>query len=159
RRRRLLFRLTGGGDRGAGRRTLPVLAAAQEAEHAALDAQLVLALENDAPGVDFAVLRVVDLAVPAIGLGLLHGKQDLHADDRTVAFGRIRIVLVLAGILGRGNEAAHRLLAAGLDPNRARLALDVPQPFGVRLGLRGKTGEPDQGEKNLSHPLLPYIVW
>src|SRR5262249_17034512 len=73
-------------------RPRPVLAAAEHQE-AALDAQHIGAHEIDFPAVGLAVLRIVDLAFPAVARGL-HRQEDLRAHDRVVALARVRIVLV-----------------------------------------------------------------
>src|SRR5207253_3025616 len=72
----------------------PVLPAAQEAQHAALDAQNVLADERDSARIILAVLGVIDLAFPSVGLGRLHVDQDVHSHHAAAALGGIRIVLV-----------------------------------------------------------------
>src|SRR5215472_10037059 len=73
-------------------RPRPVLAAAEHQE-AALDAQHIGTHEIDFPAVGLAVLRIVDLAFPAVARGL-HRQEDLRAHDRVVALARVGIVLV-----------------------------------------------------------------
>src|SRR5580704_781901 len=76
------------GDRrslGASRGVLdagPILAAAQESQHAALDAQDVLGGEADMRLVGSSIHGIVDLAVPSVGLGGGHPEQDRHPERR-----------------------------------------------------------------------------
>ena len=77
-----------GGARGD-RRTNPGpgLAAAQEAEHAALDLELIGAARRDGRTIHLTIFRVVDLTFPLLGAGrLLHVDQGRHAQCRSVLF-------------------------------------------------------------------------
>ena len=85
--RRALGHAVGGAARNRRADARPGLAAAEEAQHAALDLELIGADRLDRRAVDLAVLGVVDLAFPLVGAGLLlHVDQDRHAQCRPVLF-------------------------------------------------------------------------
>ena len=93
----------------------PGFAAAQEAQHAALNLELVGADRLDRRAVELSVLGVVDLAFPGIDAGLLlHVDQDRHAQGRPALFGDIRIVLVRPpGVFSQATDAPHVAAALG----------------------------------------------
>jgi len=102
-------------------------------------------------GVGLAVLRVVDLSIPAIGLDRCHAKQHRHAECRPAALGGIRII----GVNPRFALPRHDApipLAALLDTN-AGVAVRH-QPFAGRLCGKRNTQSEAQcrcSDKNSSH--------
>src|SRR5437879_2580864 len=115
-------------------RARPGLALADEAaERAALEVERARAGERDRARVGLAVLGVVDLPVPFVGRAArLHVEDDLHADHRAAALGRVRVVGVGLRPLGL---RVDRLLQADDGAAQRRTAF---RDGHLRLGVLGQ---------------------
>src|SRR6185437_14814085 len=123
------------GDRRCGSGAGPGLAAAHDAEYAALNAQRVCAFQLDVTVVGLPVLGIVDVPAPAIALVLPHAEQHRHAERRPRLQSRVRILAVGAGRLLPCDDAP--VLAAAVDDADQRVAL-FRAPGAGRTGLSGR---------------------
>src|ERR1043166_2946566 len=148
--------LRGRGSRrcGAG----PILAAAQEAEHAAFDPDRVVVLEPHARRVGLAVLGIIDIAVPAAVAPRFHAEQKRQSHDRTAALCRIRIILVdAARFFCPNNRAAHRA-SARVDADDRALVFDQPVAFRACGERRRCDQQQEKSVEEFSHWLPPPMA-
>jgi len=85
--------------------------------------------------VGLAVFPIIDLAVPPVRLARVHRQEDMRAEQRAAAFGRIRVVIIdSAGIPFPGNDAPQYAVAI-VDPDMGFAVGD--KPFPGRIGRQG----------------------
>src|SRR5262249_23604980 len=111
----------------------PGLAAAEKAQHAALNLELVRTNWLDRRAVKLTVLGIIDLPLPRIRARLLlHVDQDRHAEREPSLLRGVRIMGVLAaGRLLPGDRAPHSAVALR-DPDIRDTVGDAPVAGRVR---------------------------
>src|SRR6185437_11744250 len=114
----------------------PVLAAAQDAEHASLNLEYVGIEQADVRRIRAAVLRVVDVAVPLVLLRLRHAEEHRHSQRRPAALSGVGVLAVDARMLFPCDHAPQTVVA--IDDSDARVAFGC-EPFAERIG-RGAAG-------------------